>query len=520
MRTHSETYVTFVDLSAVDGCLLAEQVVGRAEKHPANPVLIPGDAEAWDSDRVSNWAASIAWDPIQRQFTAWYYGTDRGSTVSFGAKSHSAIGYAVSDDGVVWEKPRLGLYEHAGSKDNNICFRPPEADASHFCVLIDPDAPDDRRYQALTWMPVADAGADAGDDATANVFEGATSRMRYVAHYSGDGIQWQQWRSGVQWPDGDTGHLLIDPSAPAGSRVKAYGQHSVGEGPDIEHLVKQTQLPIDPQEGVEHEIHFVYVLPQAGRYVMLYDFNRYRPFHGHLGYTGQGSLNMTRQDRIKARVALRRGELPDEPVADAYGIYTGDIRLAVSGSALGPFERVQPRVPVVARGDRGEWDSGFLVLGGGSAIEHDDRIFLFYTGLNETSAATFTGPASGRVCTGLATLRKDGFASLRAADPIAPGEVTTQPIEVVDGGAVRLTVNLDHAIPWRDWIEVEVLDAGTLHPIPGYSAADARPLMADSIAAPVAWREHRTLAGVGAGPIRLRFHLYGRARLYSFTFTP
>ena len=344
--------------------------------------------------------------------------------------------------------------------------------------------------------------------------------MRYVAHYSRDGIQWQQRGRGVQWPDGDTGHLLIDPSAPAGSRVKAYGQHSVGEGPDIEHLVKQTQLPIDPQEGVEHEIHFVYVLPQAGRHVMLYDFNRYRPFHGHLGYTGQGSLNMTRQDRIKARVALRRGELPDEPVADAYGIYTGDIRLAVSGSALGPFQRVQPRVPVVARGDRGEWDSGFLVLGGGSAIEHDDRIFLFYTGLNETSAATFTGPASGRVCTGLATLRKDGFASLRAADPIAPGEVTTQPIEVVDGGAVRLTVNLDHAIPWRDWIEVEVLDARTGQPISGYTAADARPLMADSIAAPVAWREHPTLAGVGAGPIRLRFHLYGRARLYSFTFTP
>ena len=270
----------------------------------------------------------------------------------------------------------------------------------------------------------------------------------------------------------------------------------------------------------EHEIHFVYVLPQAGRYVMLYDFNRYRPFHGHLGYTHQGNLNMTRQDRIKARVALRRGELPDEPAADAYGIYTGDIRLAVSASALGPFQRVQPRVPVVARGGRGEWDSGFLVLGGGSAIEHEDRILLFYTGVNESSAATFTGPASGRVCTGLATLRKDGFASLRAADPIAPGEVTTQPIEVADGGVVRLTVNLDHAIPWRDWIEVEVLDARTLQPIPGYGAADARPLMADSIAAPVAWREHRTLAGVGVGPIRLRFHLYGRAQLYSFTFSP
>ena len=245
MRTHSDTYVTFVDLSAVDGCLLAEQVVGRAEKHPANPVLIPGDAEAWDSDRASNWAASIAWDPMQRQFTAWYYGTDRGSTVSFEAEHHSSIGYAVSDDGVVWEKPRLGLYDYRGSKDNNICFRPDGADASHFCVLIDPDAPDDRRYQALTWMPVADGGGEAAG----NVFEGVTRRMRYVTHYSDDGIHWQRSGDGVQWPDGDTGHLFIDPTAPADGRIKAYGQHSVGEGPDIEHLVKQAQLPIDPQAG-------------------------------------------------------------------------------------------------------------------------------------------------------------------------------------------------------------------------------------------------------------------------------
>ncbi|MCY4376413.1 MAG: hypothetical protein OXC31_21870 [Spirochaetaceae bacterium] len=300
MRTHPDTYVTFVDLSAVDGRLLAEQVVGRAEKHPANPVIIPGDAEAWDSDRASNWAASIAWDPMQRQFTAWYYGTDRGSTVSFEAEHHSSIGYAVSDDGVVWEKPRLGLHDYRGSKDNNICSRPDGADASHFCVLIDPEAPDDRRYQALTWMPVAAGGREAAG----NVFEGVTRRMRYVLHYSRDGIHWQRSGDGVQWPDGDTGHLFIDPNAPADGRIKAYGQHSVGEGPDIEHLVKQPQLPIDPQEGAEHEIHFVYVLPQAGSYVMLYDFNRYRPFHGHLGYTKQGALNMTRQDRASRSTSI------------------------------------------------------------------------------------------------------------------------------------------------------------------------------------------------------------------------
>ena len=39
MKTHSETYVTFADLSAVDDCLLAEQVVGRASTRSFTPPI-------------------------------------------------------------------------------------------------------------------------------------------------------------------------------------------------------------------------------------------------------------------------------------------------------------------------------------------------------------------------------------------------------------------------------------------------------------------------------------------------
>ena len=518
LDTTPDTYVLFLDMLEVEDLFLVEQVVNQATKHPNNPVIAPGNVEDWDSDRASNWAASLLFDPTDGLFKAWYYGIDIKSTTTPGGERHSAIGYAYSSDGAFWHKPKLGLYEYNGSKENNICFRPPNGRASHFCALIDPKDPDPaRRYQVLTWMEVS--GLEKEKDAAGNVFEGTVAKNCYVPHYSQDGIHWQQTSNGVEWPNGDTGHILIDEREAPERRFKAYGQHSVGAGSDIEHMKRADQLPIDPADGCEHEIHFIYVLPYHDYYIMLYDFNRYRPYYGHLGYYKQGDLGITRQERVKRRVALRRGDLPPEEPEDDYGIYTGDIRLAVCRNAMGKFQRIQPWTPVVPRGERNEWDSGFLVLGGGSMIVRDDQIFLYYTGINETSAAGFTGSVPGRICTGLATLRLDGWTHLQARDALTPGTVTTKPITVKDAAHARLTVNVSHVLPWRDWIEVEVLDAETGKLLPGYSRKDAVGVMTEGLRVPVEWKDHKTLEAVSASQVRLRFHFNGRARLYSFTFT-
>jgi len=77
MDTSPSTYVLFLDLLEVEDMLLVEQVVGQAEKHPANPVIAPGNVEDWDADRATNWAGTIAFDPADGLFKAWYYGRDR-----------------------------------------------------------------------------------------------------------------------------------------------------------------------------------------------------------------------------------------------------------------------------------------------------------------------------------------------------------------------------------------------------------------------------------------------------------
>ena len=291
------TTVPFLDLGELEDRDNVELRPTPAVKHPANPVLQPGVADAWDCKRVGNWAGDIHWDAAESVFKCWYYGSDLAGSAS--------IGYAVSADGVLWEKPRLGLHDYGGSTDNNICFRPVTGATSHFCLAVDDDAPTERRYQALAW---SDAPGIDG--------------KRNFPYYSADGIHWTL----TPTPEracaiGDTADVIIDPVDPDPERrIKVYTQHGAWYGPDLEHLRQGPRAVIDPADGREQEIHFVYALPYRGAYVMLYDFDSVIPWPHHTEPIG------TRKRRNLVA-----------------GAYAGDCRLAVSRDGLGPFRRIRPR---------------------------------------------------------------------------------------------------------------------------------------------------------------------------------
>ena len=86
-----------------------------------------------------------------------------------------------------------------------------------------------------------------------------------------------------------------------------------------------------------------------------------------------------------------------------------------------------------------------------------------------------------------------------------------------EGARKFLTVNAGNLSEIGNTLLVEILDAATGQPLPGFATGDCTPLGSDGLEARVAWK--------GAGhlpagkPIRIRFHLRGRdARLYSFGF--
>ena len=99
----SSTTVLFLDMLEVDSVHNAELVVNQAEKCAANPVLPLGDQDEWDLARASPWGGTILFDGEEQVFKQWYLG-------GTGKDEDAHIGYAWSEDGIYWHKPRLHPY--------------------------------------------------------------------------------------------------------------------------------------------------------------------------------------------------------------------------------------------------------------------------------------------------------------------------------------------------------------------------------------------------------------------------
>jgi hypothetical protein len=80
--------------------------------------------------------------------------------------------YAESPDGRQWTKPDLGLFEVAGTRQNNVVMAEAAPVTHNFCPMLDarPGVPAEERFKAL----------------------GGTMESGLVAHVSPDGIHWQR----------------------------------------------------------------------------------------------------------------------------------------------------------------------------------------------------------------------------------------------------------------------------------------------------------------------------------------
>ena len=475
----SERRVLFLDLAEVQSCHNVVHAVCQASKHPNNPVLPQGDAHDWDGLQARPWEGrTILYDDEERLFKCWYAGTDLSLERWWGT------GFAVSDDGVHWEKPRLGLYDYRGSRDNNICLM------AWGPVIKDLDEDDPaRRYKMIVKGPPRERGIRVG--------------------YSPDGIHWsEQTRIDLPEWEGTAPDIVAlvkdDQDRDASRRFKLIWQgvapsnksgpelvrvKHLAYGPDVEHLKASPDNPIlHPNDGREQENHYLMLAPYAGQYVMPYEYGWYVP-------NGTGR----------------------------FGMYCADIRLAVSRDGE-HFSRVQPHQTLIGRGPRGDWDSGSLVIAD-KLVEHNDRLYLYYCGNGEDwtswpggnipEASHFANTGALRPSyMGLATLPIDRFTCLETIDRETPGFVVTQPLAIGARDA-RLVLNISDVQPLRSWVEVEVLPADRDEPLTGFGRDDCQPLHRDGLREPVSWRD-RQLAELSQDTIRLRIHLCGAARLHAF----
>ena len=110
--------------------------IHRPEKRKDNPVFVM--EEPWEGERFHY--CDLVYDRGEKIYKLWY---------AVAPQTPADMCYAVSEDGIHFERPNLGLLEVDGSRDHNIIFRGYEA--HNFCAFRDdsPNAPPEHRYKAV-----------------------------------------------------------------------------------------------------------------------------------------------------------------------------------------------------------------------------------------------------------------------------------------------------------------------------------------------------------------------------------
>ena len=135
----------------------AKLTLGTVKKSEANPLF--GEDKHWEK-RFDNFYGNVIFDTEEGLYKCWYSPfivdlSAKGMTLEDRKKPYvppkdrqMAICYAVSKDGIHWEKPNLDLVDYEGSKKNNIILRWPHG-AGIFKDTHETNS--DQRYKVIYW---------------------------------------------------------------------------------------------------------------------------------------------------------------------------------------------------------------------------------------------------------------------------------------------------------------------------------------------------------------------------------
>ncbi|WP_395751551.1 hypothetical protein [Prosthecobacter sp.] len=389
-------------------------------------------------------------------FRCYYRGSHHGE--EGGRPSQPGVTcYAESRDGITWVKPKLGLVEFNGSKENNI-IRMGEG-CSNFAPFKDanPNCPPEARYKAL---------ASTGDEKTRKL------KPSLQAYQSADGLHWTRMREepvitagsfdsqNTAFYDAERGeyraywrYFTGGYTDERGWKPKGVRAIRTATSKDFLHWENQKDLAYG-KDAPEVQLYTNAVRPYARAPQLMFGFpTRYQPKHSQVE-----PVFMSSRDGVN----FKRWE--------------------------------EPLIPITAPKDR-DWNRSNYMTCGVLQLPGRERELSVYA-----SEAYYQGPGS-RIRR--FTFRVDGCVSVSAKD----GVVVTKPL-TFDGS--KLVLNLIS----RGETRVEVLDVeGKV--IPGFAAGDCKPIQGDHINHEVVWKGG-SLAGK---KVWLRFELKD-ADLFALQFVP
>jgi hypothetical protein len=477
----------------VDDYLIAEREglrrrLHQPTKHPGNPVMAA--RTPWEGHGPV--LAYCLRDGATGRFRLWYR-----SRVSYTVSGRSYLGpnmLAESDDGLHWGRPQLGLHEFEGSTANNIIL--PAGDLRG--LIHEP------QDVAAPWKGVWDHNKSPR---AADWIERAGCYL-YTSH---DGVRWSPARLIVAHGEamkgtreqvlpltrlGDTGHFRWDRLL---GRYVCDGKGTMPFAPGRAPAPKRGPDGELAAPGVARGIHLRFRLQMESDDLVHWSRPRMVAFpdqddlaRGIIGF--YGLLGTTYESMWLGYLRVHRME-PWKRV---------DVQLMTSRDGR-TWSRACDRETFLPLGSDDSWEADYSEINHAGPLLVGDELWFFYRG-SVMEKDRGTGPDI-RKGVGLATLRRDGFASLTADG--APGQVTTRPLTFAGD---RLMVNAD--VRAGGSVRVEVLGRDG-EPLPGLGATECRPAVGTGTGQAITWDGAGLDAAAVRAPVRLRFRVEN-ADLYAF----
>lgn len=463
----------------VDDFLVSDTDLGKVYHKPRpyskNPILEP--TEEWEKTSsgapyAAPFSDGIWYDEIDQKYKMWYL--TGAKTVASDDDQGFVTAYAESKDGKTWEKPTLDVLPGTNIVDTNL------------------------RDAATVWLDKQEKDASERYKFFNVEKRPLDGRWQYVLKYSSDGIHWSKGvaQSGDMY---DRSSAFYNPfinkwalsmrySTELSSRSRSYAENN-----DPEKLVSIAHRT--KKEAKDQNVVFWFVPDDK------------EPRHPKFPEVDPGIYNF---DAISYE-SIMLGfytvwEGPSNEEAGELGIQKrNEVALGYSRDGF-HFSRPTHEPFLEVNETDGAWNWGNVQSVNGVPLIVGDSLYFYNSGrrLNDIMWDSY-------MSTGLSTLRRDGFVSMRAEK--TEGQLLTEKLSF-DGKF--LFVNADVK---KGRLLVEVVDENG-KPVEGYTKKDSRVLSKkDSTKYLMRWKNHDDLSELQGKPIKLKFYLTN-GDLYSFWISP
>lgn len=458
----------FMDDYRIQEMVDIQRVVNKVKK--SKVLLHP--TEPWEGNSSYIYGTVLQNEPIGTGYRMWY--------CSY-LKEKYYLCYATSKDGLNWHKPKLGIFDFNGSKENNICRE------GGGTLVYDPlDINPARRYKLMA-------------------FDHAKEFYGYNVYFSADGLTWNHDHKKPVLPYGDVSNVAYDKekarfiaitkqrmvlsntSVTSGKNDRAafvsvssdFINWTAPEQPNSLWALavegdNHDDMLVRSRGGIEANIYGMPIYPYQNLYIgfpWMFDINTY----------GTGEFAVTGDGKIQPQVAVSRDLRHwSRPVREA----------------------------VIPLGKSGAWDDGTLYTS--STMQVSDREMRVYYGAMNLPHGGSTKTQTQYARIAMASWRRDGIISLYNEGNDV-GTITTKKL-LFNGKLLKTNVKLK---PGGN-LKVEILDKDN-QVINGYAFATAKPIKNDQYAATVKWDNGADLGKLKGKEIKLRFYLSG-GELYSYWF--